>query len=205
MHLLMTMLRLPIRCSISKTALDWFEPLLTSGINVPWHSNYSEFVSELRSHFGPFNPEGEAEVGVENLCMHDNQRITKYLVEFNRLAARVQWGNAALQSSSITDICPGLRMKFPGLGNPTIFRTYKPCHRPLMPNTGNTDPKPLEKLQQTEPRLTRRSQMTRVKQHLTLRPRLLQTRKAIVAINLVPLDPIQPTPVRLEFRSHPLI
>ena len=73
--------------------LDWFEPSLTSGNDLPWLSDYSEFVSELYSHFGPFDPEGEAEAELENLRMCDNQRITKYLVEFNRLAARVQWGN----------------------------------------------------------------------------------------------------------------
>ena len=78
------------------TVLDWFEPSLTSGNDVPWLSDYTKFVSELCTHFGPFDPEGEAEVELENLRMHDNQRITKYLVDFNRLAARVQWGNAAL-------------------------------------------------------------------------------------------------------------
>ena len=73
------------------------KPSLISGINIPWLSYYSKFVSKLRSHFSPFDPEGEAEVEFENLRMRDNQRITKYLVEFDRLAARVQWGNATLQ------------------------------------------------------------------------------------------------------------
>ena len=75
------------------TALDWFEPSLTSGNNVSWLSDYTEFISELCSHFGPFDPEGEAEAEPENLRMGDNQRITKYLVKFNRLAARVLCGN----------------------------------------------------------------------------------------------------------------
>ena len=75
--------------------------------------------------------------------------------------------------SSITDFCPGLRTKSPGLENLTIFRTYEPCHRPLMPDTGNADPKLLEKHQQTKTWLTRRSQMARVKPYLTIRSRLL--------------------------------
>ena len=83
--------------NLKGTVLDWFKPSLTSGNDVSWLSNYSQFISELHSHFGPFDPEGEAEVELENLHMHDNHRITKYLVEFNRLAARVQWGNTALQ------------------------------------------------------------------------------------------------------------
>ena len=29
------------------TALDWFEPLLTSGLNLTWLNNYSNFVLEL--------------------------------------------------------------------------------------------------------------------------------------------------------------
>ena len=79
------------------TVLDWFEPSLTSGNDISWLSDYSEFVSELHIHFGPFDPEGEAKAELENLCMCDNQRITKYLVEFTRLAARVQWENTALR------------------------------------------------------------------------------------------------------------
>ena len=86
--------------------LDWFEPSLTSGNDISWLSDYSEFVSELRIHFGPFDPEGEAEAELENLRMRDNQRITKYLVEFNRLAARVQWGNAALQHQFYNGLPP---------------------------------------------------------------------------------------------------
>ena len=58
------------------TALNWFEPSLTSGIDIPWLSDYSKFVSKLYSHFGPFDPEGEAEAELENLHMCDNQRIT---------------------------------------------------------------------------------------------------------------------------------
>ena len=65
------------------TALDWFEPLLTSGLNPAWLDNYSNFVLELRKNFGPHNPEGEAEADLENLRMPDNQCIVKYLIDFN--------------------------------------------------------------------------------------------------------------------------
>ena len=57
------------------TALDWFEPSLTSRNDVSWPSDYSEFTSELCSHFGPFDPEGEAKAELENLHIHDNQRM----------------------------------------------------------------------------------------------------------------------------------
>jgi Domain of unknown function (DUF4939) len=64
------------------TALDWFEPALTSDLPAPWLSDYAIFVSELKSKFRPHTPEGEAEAELESLRMCDNQRITKYLVEF---------------------------------------------------------------------------------------------------------------------------
>ena len=38
----------------------------------------------------------KAEADLENLCMHDNQCIVKYLIDFNYLTAWVQWGDAAL-------------------------------------------------------------------------------------------------------------
>ena len=63
--------------------LNLFEPLLTSGLNPAWLNDYSNFVSELRKNFGPHDPEGEAEANLENLRMRDNQRIVKYLVNFN--------------------------------------------------------------------------------------------------------------------------
>ena len=78
------------------TMLDWFKPLLTSSRSPPWLDDYSNFVRELKNNFGPHDPKGKAEADLENLKMHDNQCIMKYLVNFNRLAARVQWGNATL-------------------------------------------------------------------------------------------------------------
>ena len=41
------------------TALDWFKPGLTSMDPPDWLENYSNFLSELKSNFGPYNPEGE--------------------------------------------------------------------------------------------------------------------------------------------------
>ena len=76
--------------------LDWFEPSLTSSESPPWLDNYSNFIGELKNNFGPHNPKGKAEADFKNLKMRDNQRIMKYLVNFNRLAAHVQWGNTAL-------------------------------------------------------------------------------------------------------------
>ena len=78
------------------TALDWLEPLLTSGLNLAWLDDYSNFVSELRKNFGLHNPESEAKADLENLCMCKNQHIVKYLINFHCLTTHVQWGEAAL-------------------------------------------------------------------------------------------------------------
>ena len=78
------------------TSRNWFKPSLTSGLNLAWLDDYSDFISELRKNFGPHDPKGEAEADLENLRMRDNQRIVKYIVNFNRLATHVQWGEAAL-------------------------------------------------------------------------------------------------------------
>ena len=72
------------------TTLDWFEPSLTSRLNLTWLNDYSNFISELRKNFGLHDPKGN----LENLCMHKNQHIVKYLVDFNQLATCVQWGKA---------------------------------------------------------------------------------------------------------------
>ena len=78
------------------TVLNWFEPTLTSVQHAAWLSDYSMFISELQNNFGPHDPEGEAEAGLKNLRMCENQQITKYLVEFNGLAVCIQWGDAPL-------------------------------------------------------------------------------------------------------------
>src|SRR4051794_13738992 len=51
----------------------------------------------LETNFGPYDLEGEAEAELDALRMKDNQKLTKYLVEFNWITARLQWGNAAFR------------------------------------------------------------------------------------------------------------
>ena len=77
--------------------LNWFEPSLTSGLNLAWLDNYSDFILELRKNFRPHDPEGEGKANLENLHMHNNQHIVKYLIDFNQLAAHVQLRKAALR------------------------------------------------------------------------------------------------------------
>ncbi|KAG6326637.1 hypothetical protein ID866_12452, partial [Astraeus odoratus] len=73
-------------------ALAWFEPDLLNvipGAEPAWADDYSEFVIELTTNFGPHNPVSDAKHQLDNLLMKDGSRINKYIVEFNCLAIQV--------------------------------------------------------------------------------------------------------------------
>src|SRR6266446_2479827 len=82
-------------------ALDWFEPDLLFDQNPllcpRWMNDYQEFVKELQTNFGPYDPVGDTEVQLMTLEMKDGHRINKYVVEFNRHASQLhRYGEAAL-------------------------------------------------------------------------------------------------------------
>jgi hypothetical protein len=80
------------------TALEYFEPQLLDADDTPlWLDDWEEFVRTLRTQFGPIDPTGDAESGIDHLKMHDNQRIIKYNVEFNKLAVRTHWDEGVLR------------------------------------------------------------------------------------------------------------
>ena len=80
------------------TALDYFEPLLMDPpANPTWSNDYDELISKLRTNFGPFDIEADAENELERLKMCDNQKVAKYIVSFQQLPSKVNWGNAALR------------------------------------------------------------------------------------------------------------
>ena len=61
-----------------------------------WASDFDLIFVELEANFGTYDPVGEAEDKVEGLHMQENHQATKYFIKFTQLAARVQWGQAAL-------------------------------------------------------------------------------------------------------------
>ena len=80
-------------------ALEWskqgiLEDDLTQALG--WKSSWTEFVKELHTHFGPTNPTGAAEAELQHLTMSSGACLSKYLVRFNTLASRVEWGDVAL-------------------------------------------------------------------------------------------------------------
>jgi len=82
--------------------LEWFEPdLLNSGDPADhprWMDSWDHFVAELQSTFGPHDPVADAEHQLEHLRMKDSYRVTRYIVDFNRLASQVQdYGDGTLR------------------------------------------------------------------------------------------------------------
>jgi hypothetical protein len=74
-------------------ALEWFEPDLLSGdLNnqLDWMDDYSAFMLELQTNFGPHDPVRDAEMQLEQLYMRDGNCINKYIVEFQCLASQVR-------------------------------------------------------------------------------------------------------------------
>src|SRR5260370_3203545 len=83
---------------LKKVALEWFEQGVLEEDprrTLLWKNNWAEFSKELQTHFRPINPTGAAEMELCHLIMAGNARLSKYLVHFNNLASRVEWGEAA--------------------------------------------------------------------------------------------------------------
>ena len=79
-------------------ALDYFEPRLSTEIEPTWLSHFPTFRSELQTHFGPYDPFGDAEAELEQLVMKDNHKAVRFFVEFNRIISWLgdEYGNSAL-------------------------------------------------------------------------------------------------------------
>jgi len=74
--------------------LEWFEPdLLNSGDPADrphWMDSWIQSIAELQSTFGPHDPIADAKHQLEHLRMKDAHRVTRYIVDFNRLTSQVQ-------------------------------------------------------------------------------------------------------------------
>ena len=82
-------------------AYSWFKPYLLDmehAIMPPdVFSDYLFLCKELQENFEPLDPKGNAKSLLEDLQMKENQRIAKYLVNFNRLAVQTGWGSQSLR------------------------------------------------------------------------------------------------------------
>ena len=74
------------------TALHYFKPSLMDPYSNPtWANNYAKLISELQTNVSPFNIEADAENELEQLKIHDNQKVAKYIVSFQQLSVRVSY------------------------------------------------------------------------------------------------------------------
>ena len=70
------------------SALEWFEPMILDGEAHPVLSNYKHFSSQLSE---------KAEFELECLWMHEDHKLMKYTILFNRWAAIINWDEYTLQ------------------------------------------------------------------------------------------------------------
>jgi len=110
-------------------ALEWFEPdLLSDGLSPhpDWMDNYSEFMLELQTNFGPHDPSGDAEMQLEQLNMRKGQCINKYIVEFQRLALQVRgWGDGALCRQFYNGLPAHIKDEISCMGKPATLSEFK--------------------------------------------------------------------------------
>ena len=108
------------------TALEYFEPAILDTDDMPlWMDNWSAFVRTLRVQFGPIDPTADAEDGIDNLRMHDNQRIVKYNVEFNRLAVRTGWDDSVLRYRYYSGLAERIKDIMGQQGKPATLEAMK--------------------------------------------------------------------------------
>jgi hypothetical protein len=83
---------------LKETALNNLQLYLVDDpANAPiWASDYSAFTEELYLNFSPYNQVLDAEVELENMVMKDNHKVTRFFVNFYRLASMLQYNDSAL-------------------------------------------------------------------------------------------------------------
>ena len=87
-----------------------------------WRTSWTDFMTELRTHFGPTNPVRNAEIELNQLIMSSDSRLSEYLVRFNTLASRVAWGDAALCFKFYDGLPDRLKDRLALLGQPDTLR-----------------------------------------------------------------------------------
>src|SRR5260221_3072898 len=110
---------------LKKSMLEWFEIGVMESdprLALTWRASWPEFLSKIRTHFGPSNPTGTAEIELHHLSMQYDSCISEYLVRFNTLASRVHWGDAALRFQFYDGLPERLKEKVMILGKPESLR-----------------------------------------------------------------------------------
>jgi hypothetical protein len=107
-------------------ALEWFEPDLLllddPALHPLWMNNFKEFVLELQTNFGLHDPVRDAKHDLDHLSMKDGQRITKYVVEFNRIASQIRgYREGALQHHFYNGLPDHIKDEISCVGKPSTL------------------------------------------------------------------------------------
>ena len=135
-------------------ALEWFEPDLLNASNPNarpiWMDSYHQFISKLKSNFGPHDPVRDAEHQLDNLSMKEGQKINKYIIEFNHLARQVRsYGDGALCHIFYSSLPDRIKDEISHVGKPhtldgfctlaqTIDARYWECKSEISHQTKNS-------------------------------------------------------------------
>ena len=92
-----------------------------------WMWDFRLFIQELEINFGPHDPEGDAENALSNLTMKDSHRVSKYIVDFNKFAARLDWNESALRNQFYCGLPLRLCTEILKGGKPTSLAAL--CHK----------------------------------------------------------------------------
>ena len=108
------------------TALELFEPTILDSSEIPdWLYDWSAFLRTLRTHFGPVDPTADAENGIDNLKMSENQPILNYNVNFNRLAVRTGWHDSVLRHRYYSGLAERIKDIMGQQGKPSTLSEMK--------------------------------------------------------------------------------
>ena len=96
---------------LQDVAQEWFEPGISGELDdIPdWIDNWDLVVDELQTNFGPFDQVGDIKCELVNLHMKNDQQISEYLVQFNSLSSKCQWGEPALRHHFYNGLPPQLK------------------------------------------------------------------------------------------------
>ncbi|KAG2059483.1 hypothetical protein BDR06DRAFT_874186, partial [Suillus hirtellus] len=92
-----------------------------------WMDDYSAFMLELQTNFGPHDPSGDMEMQLEQLHMlHNRQCINRYVVEFQCLASQVHgWGDGALKCQFYNGLPARINDEISCMGKHSTLSEYK--------------------------------------------------------------------------------
>jgi hypothetical protein len=107
------------------SALEWFEPSILDNSEPDWESDYTLFMDELQTNFGPFDSVGDAEVDLVTLRMGENHRYIKFIIIFNRLASEVDWNEHALRHSFYQALPNRIKDEMSHIERPTSLKGLK--------------------------------------------------------------------------------